>query len=472
MAVPLIFEIVFLAWLGVLLFQAEQQASSLSQSRDIASEVSNLSKCFLDTGIAIGAWKSTHGSEFVRRYDLAVAKMPLIYQRLDQLSAGNPARQEHVKKLRRYADQILHLTGSVRRPSDAGTVELADPIAFREELSAAYDGFSQETQALMQEEQQIQAANPAEEVRLRQRLEFALAVGILANIIVSVALARFFGTRIVERIEILIDNSARLVKKQALHPLVHGDDEIAELDQRFHDMADLLSRAERRKQEYIQMINHDLRTPLTAIQGTLAVAARGTYGPLNEKGQKRMNDAEEDADRLISLINEMLDIERLESGKFDLDKELVSAAEIVTQSFDTVRPLADSRGVTLATAGGEGTVFADKERLVRVMVNLLGNAIKFSSTGQSVTVNYADDDKGLNVRVADQGRGIPSIAMPYIFDRFRQVEQADAKEKGGTGLGLAICKAIIEAHGGQIGAYSTEGKGSTFWFTIPHQPFL
>jgi signal transduction histidine kinase len=467
-AVPLVFEIVFVAILAGLLFQAEHKAKDLAVSRDIATEVSVLTKCFLDQGINLAAWKTTHNSRVMARYDNEVAKLPSIYARLTTLAAGDPSREEHVKALKRFGDKILFLTQSLRNP-DASMLALMDPVSYRQEMSMGYEGLTRETQAVSQEETVLQAANPANEAKLRQSLEIALKAGIVMSIIFTLALSRFFSQRVVRRVEVMTDNSTKLANKEPLNPPVGGDDEISTLDRTFHQMADQLKNAEKRKQEYIQMINHDLRTPLASIQGTLAVASRGSYGALNEKGQKRINDAEQDAERLIGLINEMLDIERLESGNFDLEKTAAPIKTIVEQTFEAVRPLAESKGLTLASAGDELIVYADRDRLVRVLINLVGNAIKFSPSGTSITVSCAEDEKSVNIRVIDEGRGIPATAILHVFDRFKQVERADAREKGGSGLGLAICKAIIEAHGGQIGVHSAVGKGSTFWFTIPHQ---
>lgn len=224
---------------------------------------------------------------------------------------------------------------------------------------------------------------------------------------------------------------------------------------------------ERLKQEFVSMVSHDLRTPLTSVQGTLSLLEEGLYGELTETGVKRVGTAVTSIDRLINLINDLLDIEKLEAGKLAMDPKSTSATEIIERSVESVRGFAEQHGVLLEALPSDLHVLADCDRLVQVLVNLLSNAIKFSPEGATVTVAALRQDKFAEFTVADRGRGIPPSHVEAIFERFKQVKSADGARKKGTGLGLAISKAIAEAHGGTIGVKSEEGKGSTFWFRIP-----
>ncbi len=233
-----------------------------------------------------------------------------------------------------------------------------------------------------------------------------------------------------------------------------------------HDITER-KKLERMKQEFVAMISHDLRTPLTSVRGFLSMLIKGVYGTLNEVGEKRSGAAERNVSRLIALINDLLDIEKLESGTLDITPELVDLHDVMSRSLDAVRVYAEQHNVQLETIPSTFELYADGDRLVQVLVNLVSNAVKFSPPGQTVTIEAVDLDDLVEVRVIDRGRGVPASHREIIFDRFRQVETADATKKGGTGLGLAICKAIIEQHGGKIGVESEEGKGSTFYFRIP-----
>ena len=469
MAVPLVFELLFVGILASQLHQSEEQTQKLARSREIVSEINKLTQAYLDAGIALVAWKATHSNTFMRRYDEGLKLVVPIQKHLDELAAGDRIRREHVDGLKAAGDKIVYLTQQFRRPGDQSLVILMDPVSYRQEIARAYEHLMQESQSLDNEERATQLANPEEGTRFRERLRLVLMIGVGFNVLVTVALAFFFSQNITRRLKVLTENSKRLADRAELNPLVGGQDEISQLDESFHTMAGQLKRAEQRKQEYISMISHDLRTPLAAIQGTIAVANRGNYGELNEKGSKRMSAAEEDAERLIGLINEMLDYEKLESGTFELDRTVVPLSAVADAATEAVRPLAEQKNITISTASGDLSLYCDKDRLIRVLVNLLGNAIKFSPPGASVKMEASENDDCAIVRVKDTGRGIPANAIATIFDRFTQVESADASKLGGSGLGLSICKAIVEAHGGKIGVESVVGKGTTFWMSLPHQ---
>ncbi len=227
---------------------------------------------------------------------------------------------------------------------------------------------------------------------------------------------------------------------------------------------------ERFKQEFLGVISHELRTPLTSIRGSFEMLLAGMFGDLTDDAKHVINIAEKSSTRLIRLVNDLLDMEKLESGKLDMFMEDTDANAIIETSVENVRYFAEDHGVTIVAPPIELPLVADGERLVQVVVNLLSNAIKFSERGHSVTVSVVATDTDAEFRISDTGRGIPAEHIGKLFNRFTQVEKADATKKKGSGLGLAICKAIIEEHCGQIGVDSELGKGSTFWFRIPLRP--
>jgi len=227
---------------------------------------------------------------------------------------------------------------------------------------------------------------------------------------------------------------------------------------------------ERLKQEFVNMISHDLQSPLSSIVGNLALVAAETFGPLNERGKYIVDASEKQAVRLINMINDLLLLEKMEAGGFELLISDVDTSEVLRQATEAVAEAARQRGVTVDVEKTEAMVQADGVRIIQVMTNLLSNAVKFSPEKGVVKVTVNEKPDWLEIRVTDQGRGIPPIHLQEIFEKFKQVHLSDSREKRGTGLGLPICKLIIEKHGGTIGVESEEGKGSTFWFRIPRKP--
>ncbi len=233
---------------------------------------------------------------------------------------------------------------------------------------------------------------------------------------------------------------------------------------------------ERLKQEFVSTVSHELRTPLTSIRGSLSLLAGGVLGELPDEAKDVLAIAERNVVRLIGLINDILDLERLGTGRIEMHMLDVPLAEVFARSVEAVRSVAEQQRIRLDVRPSDAIVRGDGDRLVQVVVNLLGNAVKFSPAGAPVTLEATEAGDLVEVRVVDRGRGVPRQAQQAIFERFKQVEASDKREKGGTGLGLAICRTIVEQHHGSIGVISEEGRGSIFWFRLPsaraHDPFL
>lgn len=252
-------------------------------------------------------------------------------------------------------------------------------------------------------------------------------------------------------------------------PIVEDDDRILGAVVTFQDVTARRA-VEQMKNEFISIVSHELRTPLTSIRGSLGLLASGLLLKFPEKADKMLKIAVENTDRLVRLINDILDIERLESGKVTVEQNELDLAELMKSASDTMRAMASDNNVTLEAELLSETVWADSDRILQVLTNLLSNAIKFSEDGEVVKL-FAEtqDEDWVLVCVEDSGRGIPEDKMSKIFERFGQVDASDSREKGGTGLGLPICKTIVEQHGGKIWVESTLGEGSKFLFTLPRQ---
>lgn len=233
-----------------------------------------------------------------------------------------------------------------------------------------------------------------------------------------------------------------------------------------HDVTERKN-VERLKQEFVNMISHDLRTPLTSLQITLTLLREGAYGKLPKASVPKLEMAAVSVTRLINLINELLDVEKQEAGKLSMNFEETSILKVMENSLNAVRTLGESKGVSVQLFCEDFSAIVDADRLTQVIINLLGNSVKFSPAGGIIKCASWMESQQLNIEVCDQGKGIPADYKDRIFDRFEQVKLKDARFKGGTGLGLAICKLIVLEHGGTIGVESEEGKGSTFWVKIP-----
>jgi PAS domain S-box-containing protein len=246
---------------------------------------------------------------------------------------------------------------------------------------------------------------------------------------------------------------------------------------------------DRMKNEFVSVVSHELRTPLTSIHGSLGMLASGLLSADSERGKRLLQIAVDSTDRLVRLINDILDIERIESGKVSMVMESCNVANLVSEAIDEVQSLADKAEIHLSVASVSAEVVADGDRIIQTLTNLLSNAIKFSNGGSVVQLKAeAIGAGGMQVgemgqlpsfpsplspqilfTVKDQGRGIPADKLESIFERFQQVDASDSRHQDGTGLGLTICRSIVQQHGGEIWVESSVGEGSTFYFTLPYQ---
>lgn len=228
---------------------------------------------------------------------------------------------------------------------------------------------------------------------------------------------------------------------------------------------------ERLKDEFVSTVSHELRTPLTSIRGALSLLHGKVVDRSSAKGEELLRIAHTNAERLIRLVNDILDLEKIAAGKLELKYRRVSALRLIEGGIASTAEIAAAAGIAVSVIAEDGIELeADEDRLVQVLTNFISNALKFTARGETVRVTCARSGSTVRFEVVDRGPGIAHEHQHTLFERFRQIDTSDARPRGGTGLGLAICKAIVEQHGGQVGLTSSLGLGSTFWFTVPLKP--
>lgn len=220
------------------------------------------------------------------------------------------------------------------------------------------------------------------------------------------------------------------------------------------------------KQEFMSVVSKDVRKPLDEMRSLLAEFSAERFGMVNKSGKERVAATQKDVDRVIMLINDMLDLDQLDHGGFAIDRAPTSTESVCSAAIGSVQGLLDRKKISITTAAlSTVPLNADQNRLVQVLVNLLSNAIKFSSDGAAIELQVTEVGNLVEFSVKDDGPGIPEDAQPLIFEKFSQTEEG--RKRGGSGLGLAISKAIVESHGGEIGFDTSVGAGTRFWFRIP-----
>jgi PAS domain S-box-containing protein len=585
-AIPLVFELVFVAALASLHAQAEDEAARALHSGRINNASNKLVRDIFEiASISRGEISKTLAST---KYEDAVKTIRADIEELKQVVKDNPSQSAIVARSALAAEKANQVLENLRQ-----TYESGDPFAAidafssaRNELRAAMkEMVSPELLSMAQAEKEIEEKSPEIQRKLRDKVKLLLIGGVAVNIGITIFVALLLSKKIVRRIEVLLDNSFRLASGLPLNEPAGGSDEIANLELSLHGMAQALEEAkhreralidnaidvicsldgnlrftqispacqkvfgyceseligsnlskllvddqsertvellnqiprgelqapieasirrkdgkvidlifsvqwvpseksmfcvahditerkdaERLKEQVTAMVSHDLRTPLATIRTFHEMLSTGMFGELSERGRQLLEVADSNSDRMLTLINDLLDIEKIKSGHLKLNLVEVKLQPVLERAVEAIANWAGRVEVKLELVPTSLAVIADEDRLMQILVNLLSNAVKFSPKDSNVTICAGVKEERVFVSIADHGRGVPSELKEKIFDRFQQVLSSDSKEKGGSGLGLAICKALVELHGGTIQAIDNQGGGSNFIFTLLKAP--
>lgn len=577
--VPFLFILIFVFLLGYLEIRSERQSAIVHRFQSETNAVNNLLADIYSIEVMTSGRVKLDFNQLSRN----LAQLSKHVDEVDNYLNGNETDLAAIAEAKTGIREALALLDDYEeRFMKEGKHIAAD---FREQgrkrqLAAVRKIFA--LVPLIKRHQEESEKRPQYEEQLEAEEANILAGGLIVSIATSLFMAVLVSSTLTRRLSVLVDNALRLASGLPLKPQIGGSDEIADLDQMFHSMADALAEsnrkereliasavdvicsidsngrftavnqasqrmlgyaaddligtyyidlvptedalstidnlssatkvvdapsfdsrlrtrdktiidvrwsvhwsnleqssfcvlhnvserkaAQRTKQEVVAMITHDLRAPLTTIRHVLELLYSGTIGTLGERGLRMCSAADQSALRMLALINDLLDIEKIKAGMMQLTCGDVQLSSIFIQSANSVAALAEGQNVGLELLPTDLYVHVDHDRIVQVLVNLISNAIKFSPAQSKITVRAESNAGMIEVFVQDEGRGIPQDMLDSVFERFQQVEKTDAMQKGGTGLGLAICKEIVMLHGGSIRVRSQIGQGSIFSFTLP-----
>lgn len=611
-------EFCFVGGLFHLLSEAEKEARREEHLRQVIVATNRLIELNYVAIYAVRDFVSTRDTFHEKKYIRSCDEMKKELDWLDKNLADQPYQRELVNRIRSKFNVAFQVADRAREIFEEGgsIMELSALLKAKGEFHELNKQLVPDFQDLLRAQRRIEEIAPQKQRNFREQAKTFLLIGVVLNVVIAIAMAVFFTRGIISRLEVVVDNTKRLKEGNALREPLEGQDEIAKLDQVFHEMASELNEASRKermalseakeaearirqvtnsmpvglfivdksgtilfanpsaasmlefstsdlrgmyfatfithpdsvkgenniaklyeeladksievraqkrsgqqvdidlsitpfdargdkrflitllditerleiqrmRQAFIAMVSHELRTPLNSVQGYLELLEMGALGSVSTEANDGARRAGKNIDRLVALINDLLDLEKLESGTIALNQAQCDADEIIENSVSAVHDLAEKKGVKIVVAPilgstAEGTDGDDdgdwahgswdQERVVQVVVNLLSNALKFSPEGAVINVSVERVDSygkpQMEVSVTDEGPGVPLQFRNVIFERFQQVTGSDTHQKGGTGLGLAICKAIVEQHGGTIGVDCDREKGSRFWFRL------
>ena len=329
-------------------------------------------------------------------------------------------------------------------------------------VAAALDGLLETMYARI-------AAGEAEAAQLESRTWLRVLTALAAAVALALLGTGFIAHRMTRSLRRLSEATTAVAAGSYREPIADSArDEIGALARSFNAMAAQLRRMDETKEEFFATLSHELRSPLTSVREAAHLLRDGVPGALNAKQARLVTLIERSTDRLLRLVNQILELSRLRAGVLPLSREPVDLERVVGRAVEELRPQAEEAGLSLARErlGERFDTLGDEDRLVQVVVNLVANAVRFTPRGGRVTARLVDAAAEVEVQVEDTGVGIPATALPYIFDSWRQAH----RDRGGTGLGLAVVRGVVQAHGGRVTVESHEGKGSRFTVLLPRAP--
>jgi signal transduction histidine kinase len=371
---------------------------------------------------------------------------------------------------RAVVERARELLGRRAASSDAETLLSREGTALVERVVAALDHLGRLTQEALDRTQidatvELGRARTAlDELRIRTWTAVPIALGLA--LLAAVAGTAVISVRMTRSLRRLSAATRTVAAGEFTEPVpLETNDEIGELARSFNTMAARLREVDGLKQQFYATMSHELRSPLMSIRASAEIIASGRAGPITERQQQLLAIIHRGGDRVLSLVNEVLDLSRARAGLLPLDRQRFDLDGAVARAVEELRPQAVQSGIVLRLQRSVGTVsiLGDEGRIVQVVINLVANALRFTPAGGSVSARVTATDAEALLEVEDTGIGIRSDLLPVVFERFRQAHEGH----GGTGLGLALVRAIVEAHGGRVTVESQEGKGSRFTVILP-----
>lgn len=392
----------------------------------------------------------------------SIAATKANFDALRQLVKDDPDLSHDIEQSRTVFDTIQAQLQSIT-PSEASD-SLSRFKQFRVLFKAAGTHLRLGNQLLRRSLARLEEAR-ARETAFRENLKKEIVLGLVGNFVLAILLILLFTKNITGRLSLLVDNARSLPEGKPLGKSVAGSDEIAFLDVVLHEASAQLTKASELRKSLMQMIAHDLRSPLMSCQISLEILVSEHYAKeVSSRAQDKLRKVKENMAFLVSLVEDLLIIEKLEAGKLELNKEEVEVSAVVQESINAVSALAEAKKIELVNACVIQKLQADQAKIRQILINYLSNAIKFSPPESEVRV-YSQPGRMVKICVQDKGPGLTKQESDLVFAKFHQTQSGG--RKGGFGLGLAICKLLAEAHEGQVGVQSKSGVGSTFWFSLP-----
>jgi two-component system sensor histidine kinase BaeS len=457
---PIVFECAFVGTFFLFEHLASEANAKYQHAHDIAMLTDDITKDVYDMASACGFASIGKPEVFLQRARDAGARIDVDVEQLMSLTSADGAVAADARRLADAAVRCKEMAAPylVSKPTLMGFSSYHQLFKVTGDLVAEHRTIRE------QNGRNLQAASRNVE-RWRQWIKIFVIGGLVASLGLTVFVVRLVHKHLVGRLASALANIAKVKEGKQLGTAVPGNDEIAQLDEFVHEMADSLQQAREARKQLTRMITHDLRAPLTNMGFLLGMISEGAFDASQDKLKLRATGMEPELDRINRLIEELLDLETMDAAGLQLRMEEVDAESLVSRAAEAVNNIALVSDVNLRVEGMPSKFLGDEDRLLQVLLNLLTNAIGHSPKNSEVVLRVVGAEHNVTFQIVDEGAGLGDVAPNALFDEF--VRLPNSSQRKGYGLGLAICRRVVAAHGGTITAKNNSDKGSTFEFSLP-----
>ncbi len=468
---PLLIQTIFFFQLGGVVAKAERMALAERRQSTVVEQVNWLIAIFMSTTSNLGTYIITGHKPYAEEGKLALIDLRRQFDELENLLADSPKQLGHVRQMREIVEVQLKELQALEPTEERNsfTYLWSHMKEFRETMQEVGVRTGVLMRMISSEKDQLSKVRK-EEARARQSVKDQLLIGMIVNFILVGILLIWFINDITGRLSQLVENARKIPTGQLLDAHVKGSDELAYLDEVLHNAAEDLKKANDHRQSLMEMVAHDLRSPLMSCQVSMQILSSDKMPELPPIAVRQINSVQGNIKRVVEMVNDLLTIDKLEAGKLELEIDEIDVSELAAEAIESVSALAREKQIKINNTCTGEIVDGDFKRLLQILLNYLSNAIKFSPPQSTISVYCGKQDDFVVIFVQDQGPGLEQEDQEHLFEKFYQVsnsEDSQGQKSKGFGLGLAICKLLAEAHGGEVGVESQLGKGSRFWLTLP-----
>jgi len=458
---PLLLQAAWLLWINRQLDESERLQRIEQRQSDLVALTNNIVMSVFRANSGMAGFLVQ--KDPISR-DLATRNFKLLDEQLTQLNQLMPddgSQNKTWDDLRAFVqDELTQMERTLSQEEDDSNTGLTEMGNL---LNRVGDLFA-EVPALMADDLKKLAVIQAKQEEFRLQVQNLIVLTIPFNIALSLGLLWLFNRNITSRLYVVVNNARKLPGREPLDAALKGDDDIANLDILLHNAAEELARSDEQRRGMMDIVAHDIRSPLVAVETSLSLLERGVPADLDEKAADCLKSVRNNVNRVLTLADDLLTIDSLKDNSIEIRVRRCEMGQIAKDAADSIRSLAQAKKIDIKIDCPDMTIYLDDQRMMQVLINLLTNAIKFSDNNTKITIGARKQKNGLQLFIEDEGKGMDAETASKVFEKYVTGKQ---KEKA-FGLGLAICKLIVTAHEGTITVDSQIGRGSTFFITLPH----